>query len=117
MMNAEELNAQFFKAFSEGTAYTDAEFKNKRSMDDLPEEYSIMDYIDINVHGVEKLLYNLNPNKATGPDGLNPQVLKTLAKEIAPILTVTFSSFFITGHVLSDWKTETVALVFKKGGE
>jgi hypothetical protein len=32
----------------------------------------------------------LNPNKAAGPDEIKPGVLKELATEIAPILTLIF---------------------------
>ena len=49
--------------------------------------------LDINIteNGVYKLLYNLNPNKAAGPDKIIPIVLKELAVHIAPILTIIFS--------------------------
>jgi hypothetical protein len=40
--------------------------------------------------GIAKLLLNLNPNKAAGPDEIKPRVLKELATEIALILTIIF---------------------------
>ncbi len=42
---------------------------------------------DITIHteGIEKLLTELNPNKATGPDSISPRILKDLAPELAPI--------------------------------
>ena len=42
--------------------------------------------IHITQKGVENLLLNLSPNKATGPDGLSPRLLKELASQIAPSL-------------------------------
>ena len=37
--------------------------------------------------GVAKLISNLNPNKATGPDGISPRILKEAGSTIAPSLT------------------------------
>ena len=39
----------------------------------------------ITTEGVRKLLQNLNTDKALGPDGLTPQLLKSVAEEVAPI--------------------------------
>ncbi|KAL8622565.1 hypothetical protein ACOMHN_009199 [Nucella lapillus] len=74
-----------------------------------------MDDIHITAHGVLKLMENLNPNKATGPDGISPQVLKELAKELAPGLTAIFQSSLTTGSVPADWKDAHVTPIFKKG--
>jgi len=38
--------------------------------------------------GVLKLLQNLKEHKAPGPDKIGPRVLKELASQLAPILTV-----------------------------
>ena len=43
--------------------------------------------IEITVNGVEKLLKSQNPHKTAVPDEISPQILKTLAAEVAPILT------------------------------
>ena len=37
--------------------------------------------------GVAELISNLNPNKATGPDGISPRILKEAGATIAPSLT------------------------------
>ena len=65
--------------------------------------------------GVEKLLANLKPAKAAGPDGFTPRVLRELAKQIAPILTTIYRSSLKTGVVPSDWKEALVTPVFRKG--
>jgi hypothetical protein len=46
--------------------------------------------INITENGVNKLLKDLNPNKAAGPDNITPRVLKELATHTAPILTMIF---------------------------
>ena len=41
----------------------------------------------ISEEGVTKLLKELNPNKASGPDKIPCRVLKELAVELAPVVT------------------------------
>jgi hypothetical protein len=49
---------------------------------DIPKEvFKEMPEITITENGVEKLLQNLNPNKACGPDELTPRLLKEFAHE------------------------------------
>jgi hypothetical protein len=42
--------------------------------------------INITENGVHKLLKNLNPNKAAGPDNITPRVLKELATVLNPLI-------------------------------
>ena len=77
--------------------------------------YPIMEPIVIEENGVEKLLRDLKPNKASGPDGISPRVLKQLSREIAPIVTIIFKKSLSSGVVPSDWKSAYVAPVYKKG--
>ena len=71
--------------------------------------------IHITQKGVEKLITNLNPNKATGPDGLSPQILKELSSQIAPILTKIFQMSLETGEIPDYCGTANVSPIFKKG--
>ena len=64
---------------------------------------------------VEKLSTNLNPNKATGPNGLSPRILKKLSSQIAPILTKIVQMSLETGEIPEDWHTGNVSPIFKKG--
>ena len=43
-----------------------------------PSTYAVMSDISINVSGVHKLLSDLNPFKATGPDAISARFLKRL---------------------------------------
>ena len=72
---------------------------------------------DIVVHfrGVHKLLSNIKPNKASGPDSIPCRVLKEAALELAPVLMDIFNSSLATSMLPSDWKTENIVPVFKKG--
>ena len=46
--------------------------------------------LTIRENGVEKLLQDINPSKASGPDGIPNCILKECASQIAPSLTVFF---------------------------
>jgi hypothetical protein len=78
-------------------------------------QYPSADELDITENGVLKLLTSINPNKAAWPDNIKPKLLKELATEIAPILTIIFRKSFDTGEVPSDWRNANVSPVFKKG--
>ena len=52
---------------------------------------------------VIKLLKDLNPHKAAGPDELKPLVLRELREVIAPMLVVIFQRSIETGRVPKDW--------------
>ena len=54
----------------------------------LHSKYQPMPEITISVPGIIKLLCNLNPSKASGPDSIKPIVLKNLSNEIALFLSV-----------------------------
>ena len=96
---AETLNKQFQSVFSEGREYTDNEFSDKCKMNSNTPEKTLSD-IQVNEEGIKKLLKKLNPHKAVGPDKISPRILRDLADEIAPILTIIFQSSLNTGYVL-----------------
>ena len=110
---ASVLNNKFDQAFSEGKHYNKEQFKEKCVLDD--KVYPVLPNINITTAGVKKLLLDLDPTKAMGPDGIPPKVLKELAEEVAPILTIIYKSSLRTGCVPEDWRTAYVTPIFKKG--
>ena len=64
--------------------------------------------------GIEKLLSNLNPSKAAGPDLLPTRILKMVSKEIASVLCAIYQQSYNTGQVPLDWQQANVTAVFKK---
>ena len=64
---------------------------------------------------VLKLLHNLNPNKASGPDKIPIRILRECADEIAPFLQSLFTQSLNTGDLPTDWKTAFITPLFKKG--
>ena len=68
----------------------------------------------ITVAGILKLLKNLKPGKAAGPDRLKPILLKELCEEIAPIIQVIFERSIQTGKLAAEWCQAQVSLIFQK---
>ncbi|KAL8561533.1 hypothetical protein ACOMHN_057227 [Nucella lapillus] len=71
--------------------------------------------IHIHPEGVLKLLRDINPNKAPGPDKIPNLVLKECAPNLAPALTTLFQYSLDTGDLPSDWRNANIACVYKKG--
>ena len=72
---------------------------------------------DIRIHtpGIEKLLKDLNPNKAAGVDDISPRIFKELSHELAPILSVIFQASLDSGQLPEDWRNANVSPIYKKG--
>ena len=77
--------------------------------------HSAVPDINITASGVLKLLRNINPNKATGPDTITGRLLKELATEITPALTLIFKASLHQGEIPEQWKKACVTPLFKKG--
>lgn len=66
---------------------------------------------------VQKLLEGLEPNKAMGPDGVHPRVLRELCDVLAKPLTIIFNSSLRTGSIPPSWREAHVSAIFKKGSK
>ena len=79
---AEILNQQFTTVFTQ---------KPPGPLPDKgPSPHPTMPDICISKEGIEKMLLNIKPDKAAGPDSLPATVLKELSHEIAPILELIY---------------------------
>ena len=101
------LNEQFKSAFTA---------ENTSSIPD-PGQSSIpsMPHITVDWKGVHKLLVNLRPHKATGPDSVPAFILKAAASQLAPALAKLFQKSLNTGEVPQEWRDALVVPIFKKG--
>ena len=63
-----------------------------------------MENIEFTSQDVAKLLSNLKPNKASGPDKIAARFLKKMASVLAPSLTLIFKASLAQGILLDDWK-------------
>ena len=117
------LNRQFQSVFSQlsplklGQICTDKlqQYFNRNVPDKFKCSYPQMPDININLNGIIKLLYNLRPDKAAGPDEIRPIVLRELRVEIAPVIQLIFEKSLATGALPSDWTKANVSPIFKKG--
>lgn len=71
--------------------------------------------IKIGINGVIKLLRDLNPHKAAGPDSIPTYILKVAAEELAPVLSKIFQTSLDTGEIPADWREAHIVPLFKKG--
>ena len=104
---AKLLNKQFQSAFT-SEANTNIPVKG-------PTTHPTMEPITISRDCVYKLIKNINPSNATGPDTIGGRVLKENIDICTDILTLLFTKSLETGKVPSDWNHANVTPVFKKG--
>ena len=71
--------------------------------------------LSIDAYGVLSQLRRLNPNKAHGSDELSPQLLKLVAEELAPALTIIFQQSYDLSSTPKDWNSAIVAPIYKTG--
>ena len=104
---ADILNCQFKSVFT------------KEGMSSMPDKgdspHNTMDPIIVTIPGVEKLLKNIKPYKATGPDSIPARLLNELSVQLAPALTFIYQNSITAGEVPDDWKMAHVVPIFKKG--
>ena len=67
--------------------------------------------IDINTEGIIKLLNQLYPNNASGPDNISARLLKETSLEKAPGLALIFQASLCQG----DWRKANVTPSYKQG--
>ena len=71
--------------------------------------------ITCTAHEFATLIELLNPNKATGPDGINNKMLKAVAKEVAVPLSILFNRSFREGKFANIYKYSNVIPLPQKG--
>ena len=101
------LNEQYASVFTE---------EDVSSLPDLgPSPFPKMPHPTVSQAGVEKLLHNLKPNKAAGPDKLSPRFLREVSEELAPLYTLLFQKSLDEGQVPSQWRTADVIIIRRHG--
>jgi hypothetical protein len=71
--------------------------------------------ITIDQNGLTKLLKQVNPSKASGPDNIPNRILRECAEKISPILKIIFQKSLDTGELPKDWRDANISSIFKKG--
>ena len=122
---AEILNTQFTSVFSKLSPCTLTQMAGKAvrnlNIHSVPDQHlsphPTMPDLLITTKGVDKLLANLKPHKAAGPDSIKPRVLKELHVELAPVFTKLFSKSLQEGKMPDDWRKANVTPIYKKGAK
>ncbi|MEW8544058.1 MAG: reverse transcriptase family protein, partial [Candidatus Thiodiazotropha sp.] len=126
---ADILNAQFQSVFTPRTPLRLSQLAQMVVQDQIDEgvispasvpeqnvsSFSAMSDIYVSENGILKLLKDLNPHKAAGPDELKPLVLQRLRETLAPMIQVIFQRSLTMGQVPRDWNDANVCPLFKKG--
>ena len=73
-----------------------------------------IDAIQVHSEGVAKLLSNIDPSKAHGPNNLSVCFLKEVSCEIAPTLTLIFQASLDQGTLLEVWSRLQLFLFSKR---
>ena len=106
--NAEALNVIFASVFTQ-------EDTSVLPIFEIRAYNSTLTDFEISRDDIEKKLMPLNSNKAAGPDGIYPRVLKELSKELAVPLEIIFRMSAKDYTIPQDWKDGHVSPIFKKG--
>ena len=104
---AEVLNRHCASVFTKDSGHNIPSLNPSLYPDLLPSE--------VTVDEVDALIGELDPFKATSPDGIPPKLLKELAHMLAPSLALLFNASLKQGCLPCDWKTVSVTPLFKKG--
>ena len=104
---AEALNNHFHSVFSIP--------KRKITLFDGVSPFEPIPSLSIDACGVLSQLRHLDPNKAHGPDELSPQLLKLVAEELAPALTIIFQQSCDLSSSPKDCNSAIATPIYKKG--
>ena len=108
MTKARLLSEQFSSVFTKDTPESaDIQLQGP--------QYPPLGKLAVNEAGVCKLLKNLNPGKASGPDEIPTRLLKTLADEVSPVVTGLIHQSLNSGWLPKAWKEAWITPVFKGG--
>lgn len=75
----------------------------------------LMPKLIITTEEVKKRLSKLDPNKAKGPDGIHPRLLKEISDIVTEPLCSLYNLSLKTKKLPPDWRTATITPIFKKG--
>ena len=104
---AEALNYHFHSVFSIP--------KGKITLFDGVSPIESIPSLSIDEYGALSQPRRLDPNKTHGPDELSPQLLKLVAEELTPALTIIFQQSYDLSSSPKDWNCAIVTPIYKKG--
>ncbi|XP_069169369.1 uncharacterized protein [Procambarus clarkii] len=103
----ETLNEKFQSVFVQNEIF--------REPDTIRIPENNIEHIEVSRDEVEKMLKELGKNKAAGPDGVSPWVLRECASELSIPLHLIFQASLCTGIVADGWKQANIVPIYKSG--
>ena len=88
---------------------------SKLSTNLAPRTDQSITFINFSQDDILKIIQNLNPNKAHGPDKISIRMIKICGKSLCKPLEMIFKSCIKKGEYPSEWKKANVVPVHKKG--
>lgn len=83
-----------------------------------PQRYAeTLETLEITPTEVEERLKKLKIDKARGPDGVHPWILRECASEISRPLCLIFKKSLSSGDLPKQWKQANISAIFKKGNK
>ena len=73
-----------------------------------------LNILNFSSNDIEKIIQNLDPNKAHGHDKISIRIIKICSKSICKPLQLIFSQCIDTGSFPLEWKKDNVAPFHKK---
>ena len=107
---AKILARQFSSVFTVDDQHARDTYPHGPSIPPMPD-------IQFSEAGVAKLLKNLDPKKASGPDQIPCKILSVLYEELAPVFTILYRTSYECGKLPSVWKSAWITPIFKKGSK
>ena len=78
------------------------------------DKFTSIDQLTITSEGIEKLLRDLKPKKASGPDCVPARFLKETATELAPALSAFFTQSLNKSTLPKNWTQADITPIYKK---
>lgn len=75
----------------------------------------VVPYIEFSASKIKTAIKKLSKNKAPGPHGLNPRVIKEGCEQLAEPLEILFEHSFHSGNIPTDWRLVCITAIFKQG--
>ena len=113
LVEEDEEKANIFSKFFK-SVQREEQMENFPTME-TKEIKSQMPPVDINEKRVERLLKDLNIDKATGPDGMTPKMLKPMAKVLAKPISMIIETSLSRAKLPRIWKIAWIVVIYKKG--
>ena len=72
------------------------------------------EYLEARVGDEHKYLSQINTKKASGPDGVNPSLLKEGTNQLATVFCILFNLTLSIGEFSRTWKLANIISLYKK---